>query len=70
MYKKILVPLDGSPFSECSLPHVKAIALGCKVPEVVLLSVVEPLSDAGVHSVRALAHPAWLSHATLRGEWG
>lgn len=44
MYAKILVPLDGSPFSECSLLHVKAVALGCKVPEVVLLRVVEPLS--------------------------
>jgi len=44
MYAKILVPLDGSTFSECSLPHVKAVALGCKIPEVVLLRVVEPLS--------------------------
>jgi nucleotide-binding universal stress UspA family protein len=44
MYKKILVPLDGSEFSECSLRHVKAIAIGCQVPEVVLLRVVEPLS--------------------------
>ena len=43
MYKKILVPLDGSKVSEGSLPHVKAIALGCSVPEVVLFMVVEPL---------------------------
>ena len=43
MYKKILVPLDGSEFSECSLEHVKAIATGCQVPEVVLLRVVEPV---------------------------
>jgi nucleotide-binding universal stress UspA family protein len=43
MYKKILVPLDGSKISEGSLPHVKAIALGCSVPEVVLFMVVEPL---------------------------
>ena len=41
MYKKILAPLDGSQFSECSLEHVKAIATGCHVPEVVLLRVVE-----------------------------
>lgn len=41
MYKKILAPLDGSQLSECSLEHVKAIATGCKVPEVVLLIVVE-----------------------------
>ena len=45
MYKKVLVPLDGSQFSECSLQHVKAIAIGCQVPEVVLLRVVEPLSS-------------------------
>ncbi len=44
MYKKILVPLDGSEFSECSLAHVRAIATGCHVPEVVLLRVVEPIS--------------------------
>jgi nucleotide-binding universal stress UspA family protein len=44
MYSKILVPLDGSEFSECSLEHVKAIASGCHVPEVVLFRVTEPLS--------------------------
>lgn len=26
MYKKILAPLDGSGFSECSLEHVGAVA--------------------------------------------
>jgi nucleotide-binding universal stress UspA family protein len=45
MYKKLMVPLDGSEFSECSLEHMKAIATGCHVPEVVLLRVVEPLSS-------------------------
>jgi len=45
MYKKILVPLDGSEFSECILEHVKAIATGCQVPEVVLLRVVEPVRE-------------------------
>jgi len=40
MYKKILAPLDGSKLSECSLAHVKALATGCKVPEVTLLTVV------------------------------
>jgi nucleotide-binding universal stress UspA family protein len=43
MYKKILVPLDGSDLAECALEHVKAIALGCNVPEVVLFRVVEPI---------------------------
>ena len=41
MYKKILVPLDGSKLSECSLDELKTIALGCHVPEVVLLAVIE-----------------------------
>lgn len=45
MYRKILVPLDGSPFAECSLAHVKAIAKGCQVPEVVLLTVVDHMQD-------------------------
>ncbi len=44
MYKKILAPLDGSELAECSLEHVKAIANGCSVPEVVLFRVVEPIS--------------------------
>ena len=52
MYTKVLVPLDGSTFSECSLSHVKAISLGCNVPEVILLRVVEPLST---NEIAALA---------------
>lgn len=48
MYKKILVPLDGSEFAGYSLSHVKAIATGCNVPEIILLSVMEPVPHAGV----------------------
>ena len=44
MYRKILVPLDGSEFSECVLNHVRAIATECHVPQVVLLGVAEPIS--------------------------
>jgi len=43
MYKKVLVPLDGSEFSECVLDHVRVIATGCSIPEVVLLRVLEPI---------------------------
>lgn len=46
MYRKLLAPLDGSAFSECSLAHVKTIALGCEVPEVILLRVVEPIHSS------------------------
>jgi nucleotide-binding universal stress UspA family protein len=42
MYQKILATLDGSEFSECSLEHVAALAHGCQIPSVVLLTVVEP----------------------------
>jgi nucleotide-binding universal stress UspA family protein len=42
MYKKILVPLDGSELAECVLPHVESIAKGCGVESVVFLRVVEP----------------------------
>jgi nucleotide-binding universal stress UspA family protein len=42
MYKKILVPLDGSPQAECVLPHAEAIAR-TGVQEIELVSVVEPV---------------------------
>jgi nucleotide-binding universal stress UspA family protein len=53
MYKKILVPLDGSDLSEAVLDHVAAIAKGCQVPEVILIRVREPLDN----SVRATLDP-------------
>jgi nucleotide-binding universal stress UspA family protein len=43
MYKKILVPLDGSELSSSILDHVIAIATGCHVPKVVLMRIREPL---------------------------
>jgi nucleotide-binding universal stress UspA family protein len=43
MYKKILVPLDGSKLSEHALEHLRIIAGGTKVPKVVLLQIVEPV---------------------------
>jgi nucleotide-binding universal stress UspA family protein len=42
MYKKILVPLDGSPLAECVLPHVEALAKASQVQEVVFVRVIEP----------------------------
>jgi len=47
MYKKILVPLDGSELAEHVLEHVKAIAKGCQAPQVVLLQVIEPILPPG-----------------------
>ena len=50
MYKKVLVPLDGSPFSECVLEHVKIMAAGCKIPDVKLAFVIEPVNP-GIYEV-------------------
>ena len=46
MYKKILVPLDGSELAESILEHVLTIATNCNVPEVVLLTVTENLDKS------------------------
>jgi len=41
MYKKILVPLDGSKLAECALPYAEALAKGCDTEKVILVSVTE-----------------------------
>jgi len=43
MFRKILVPLDGSKLAECALPYAEALAKGCNTEEVVLVSVTEPV---------------------------
>jgi nucleotide-binding universal stress UspA family protein len=43
MYRKILVPLDGSELAECVLPHVESIVKGCQVPDLIFIRVVEPV---------------------------
>ena len=65
MYKKILAPLDGSELSECTLEHLKAVATGCQVPEVVLLRVVEPLPQ--VYDDGGLT-PGWHDEAQKKAE--
>ena len=53
MYKKIVVPLDGSKLAECVLPHIENIAKGSGTEEVILITVTErvasllPKDDAG-----------------------
>jgi nucleotide-binding universal stress UspA family protein len=42
MYKKIMVPLDGSELGECVLPHVEAFIKGFNISNVILVRVVEP----------------------------
>ena len=34
MYKKVVVPLDGSKLAELALPHLEEIGKGCSIPEV------------------------------------
>jgi nucleotide-binding universal stress UspA family protein len=41
MYKKVLVPLDGSDLGECALAHVRALANKGYVEEVTLCNVVK-----------------------------
>ena len=41
MYRKVLIPLDGSELAECALPEVMNLARGGVVGEVVLLNVVD-----------------------------
>lgn len=41
MYKKALVPLDGSQLAECALSHVKKLAKDGAIGKVILLSVVD-----------------------------
>ncbi len=41
MYKKVLVPLDGSTLAECTLSHVKNLIRDGSVGEVTLLNVVK-----------------------------
>jgi nucleotide-binding universal stress UspA family protein len=41
MYKKVLVPLDGSALAECTLSHVKNLSKDGSVGEVTLLNVVK-----------------------------
>jgi nucleotide-binding universal stress UspA family protein len=43
MYRKILVPLDGSKFAESALEHAREIARASSVEKLILLRILEPL---------------------------
>lgn len=43
MYKKVLIPLDGSEFAESALQHLAAIGRAGSLKKVILLRVVTPL---------------------------
>ena len=42
MYKKIMVPLDGSKLAECVLPHVDGFVTGGQVETIIFVRVIEP----------------------------
>ncbi len=42
MYKKIMVPLDGSELAECVFPHIETLIKGGGVQEVIFVRVVPP----------------------------
>ena len=43
MYKKVVVPLDGSKLAELALPHLEVIGKGCSIPDILLISVTEKI---------------------------
>jgi nucleotide-binding universal stress UspA family protein len=55
MYKKILVPLDGTKHSEAILPQVKSLAQQCGAA-IVLLEVLEPLPPHATVAAPELIH--------------
>ena len=67
MYKKILVPLDGSVLAEKVLPHVTALAKGSGA-EVTLASVVELSLGVAGAKLEAFPQAAAEQKAALRGE--
>jgi nucleotide-binding universal stress UspA family protein len=46
MYKKIMVPLDGSELAECVLPHVEAFISHCRIQTIVFVWVLETITPA------------------------
>ncbi|MBW2684212.1 MAG: universal stress protein [Deltaproteobacteria bacterium] len=42
MYKKIMVPLDGSDLAECVLPHVDGFVTGLQGGAIIFVTVIEP----------------------------
>jgi len=54
MYKKVLLPLDGSKLAECVLPHAGGLIAAGLIREIILLNVVEIPSVWNVEGVDML----------------
>jgi nucleotide-binding universal stress UspA family protein len=61
MFKKILVPLDGSEFGECSLGQVEELATSGQALEVTLISVIEQV--LGKNEMKAELGQEWMDNA-------
>jgi nucleotide-binding universal stress UspA family protein len=57
VYKKIVVPLDGSKLSEIVLPHIEEIASGCHIKDIELVTVTESLRVYAPQSEPLEAYP-------------
>jgi len=64
MYRKMLVPLDGSELSECSLDHAKIVAVACQCPVVIVLRVIEP--DPQITDIGGVASERWYRDAQAK----
>jgi len=49
MYKKILVPLDGSPLAEMAIPHAEALAKSENAEIIILRVAATPISEFLTH---------------------
>ncbi len=65
MYKKIMVPLDGSKLAECVLPHVEEFVTGFKAETVIFVRVVEP-TPARYSEINSTSNPH--EYASIRKE--
>ncbi len=54
MYKKVLVPLDGSALAECALPELKSLAQSGCIGEVLFVNVVEDPMRGAIEGMEAL----------------
>lgn len=57
VYRKVLIPLDGSELAEVILEHLKLLVKGCNIPEVIILRVVEPLPAQVLSSLSHTSSP-------------
>jgi nucleotide-binding universal stress UspA family protein len=72
MYRRIMVPLDGSELAECVLPHVEAFIDNFQVEILALVRVVEPLTiytSGGPHVIDEKEWKRWESnHARIEAD--